>query len=95
VTLPDGRWSVIDLAWPGARYGLEYEGGHHREAGRYAADLRRVELLRDIDWRLTHTEWLQLTQRPEELVLRVQRRLADRGVHLRLRPRRYWIVPVR
>jgi hypothetical protein len=40
----------IDLAYREARVGVEYEGDHHRGRGVFAADLRRINALRALDW---------------------------------------------
>lgn len=40
---PDRRWAEVDLAWPGAAVGLEYQGREHE--GTVETDRRRLNML--------------------------------------------------
>lgn len=49
----DGRfYGRLDLAYPGLRLGIEFDGAAHDLAPRAAADLRRTNGLLEIGWRL-------------------------------------------
>ena len=75
-----GRREVrVDIAWPEVRFGLEYDGDHHRDPRSFAADIRRQELVQDIGWSLMRATRDDLFRDPQALVLRVASRLAERG----------------
>lgn len=41
-----GRWlGRVDLAYPGKKVGIEYEGARHRDVGVFQHDLRRLNRL--------------------------------------------------
>jgi len=42
----------LDLAYPAHRLGIEYEGDHHRGRGVFAYDLRRINALKLLGWRV-------------------------------------------
>jgi hypothetical protein len=50
VRLPSGRSAYIDLAWPPALVGLEYDGSRAHTPRRMAADVAREEGLRAQGW---------------------------------------------
>jgi hypothetical protein len=42
---------VVDMGWENIKLALEYEGEHHRTAGRFNADIMRYETMTtDLDW---------------------------------------------
>jgi hypothetical protein len=46
----------VDLAWPEQRVAVEYEGDQHRtDRAQWQRDLRRVEALQDLHWRVIRT----------------------------------------
>ncbi len=48
----------LDLAYPNARLGIEYDGGGHREPAAWRDDLRRQNRLRAAGWTLLrYTAW--------------------------------------
>lgn len=75
--LLDGRIVArLDLGWPGARVGCEYDGAVHLEPQQVRRDLRRHNLVREAGWLVLQVDRHQL-RRPEEVV-RQLRRLLDR-----------------
>lgn len=79
----DHRGSFIampDLAWPEVKVALEYEGDHHRGVRQFRDDIRRVEKLVDHGWLVIKVSADDVFDRPRELVDRVVRRLASRGL---------------
>lgn len=74
-----GRRFYVDLAWPEVRFGLEYDGDHHRGPGQFLDDISRQELIQDDAWLLMRMTRRELFEHPEELIVRVARRLSERG----------------
>ncbi len=70
----------LDLAWPDARFGLEYDGDQHRDPQRFAEDIARQEMVQDERWSLMRMTRTDLFDHPEVLVRRVASRLAERGL---------------
>ncbi|MEO5535765.1 MAG: hypothetical protein ABIR17_11620 [Pseudolysinimonas sp.] len=75
---------MFDLAWPGCRLGLDYQGAGHRSATQYARDLGRVELARREGWELVQIAKADLYEHPFDLVGRLRSRLVDRGATVRV-----------
>jgi hypothetical protein len=85
----------LDLAWAGARFGYEYQGGHHVSAAQHAADVRRQERVHDIGWLLMEATKYDLFDAPLATVARVRSRLESRGLRtLRINPP-MWALPRR
>ena len=91
---PELNWALtahgtavrVDLAWPEYRFGVEYDGDHHRSPRQFAADIARQERIQDEGWGLLRATRTDLFDRPAELVDRVARRLVERGfLGIRLR----------
>lgn len=70
----------LDLAWPDARFGLEYDGDQHRDPRHFADDIARQELIQDVQWSLMRMTRIDLFDHPETFVRRVASRLSERGV---------------
>lgn len=73
---------TLDLAWPAARYGLDYLGDHHRSPTQFARDVARRELVRDLRWHDREVTRDDLFSHPHQLVLRVRSDLSQRGIGL-------------
>lgn len=86
---------VIDHAWPQARLGHEYQGGHHVDAVQHASDVRRQERIHDREWLLMETTKYDLFDTPLGTVRRLHSRLASRGVRVRLTDPPKWALPRR
>lgn len=86
---------LVDLAWPNARFGIEYQGDHHREPRQFGADIRRQELVHDTGWLLMAVTRFDLFDASLELVARARARLADRGVRSRVVHPPMWAMPRR
>lgn len=86
---------LLDLAWPQARFGYEYQGGHHVDAEQHAADVRRQERVHDIDWLLMEATKYDLFDAPRATVERVRSRLESRGVRTRRTNPPIWALPRR
>ncbi|MES1212756.1 MAG: hypothetical protein ABUT11_04335 [Leifsonia sp.] len=85
----------LDLAWPNYRFGLEYDGDHHRSPEQFMSDIRRQERIHDEQWAVMRATRDDLFDRPSELVSRVHRRLTERGcLGIRLRMS-HMVVPRR
>lgn len=69
----------LDLAWPDCRFGLEYDGDHHRSPEQFMGDIRRQERIQDARWGVMRATRDDLFDRPADLVNRVHRRLTERG----------------
>lgn len=54
-----------DLVFRAARVIVEYDGGHHRDADQFTADLRRRNHLQRWGWRIVHVEASMLRRRLE------------------------------
>lgn len=85
----------LDLAWPGGRFGYEYQGGHHVSATRHAADVERQERVHDLDWLLMEATKFDLFDRALPTVERVRSRLEARGVATRRIHPPIWALPRR
>lgn len=85
----------LDLAWPFARFGYEYQGGHHVVPEQHAADVRRQERVHDIDWLLMEGTKYDLFDAPLETVARVRSRLEARGMRTRHTNPPIWALPRR
>jgi hypothetical protein len=75
--------ATLDLAWPSARYGVDYLGDQHRSPTQFAKDVRRRELVRDIGWDSLEVTKVDLYEHPHHLALKVRSRLSERGVAVR------------
>jgi len=72
----DGRFVArVDLAFPGRRVAVEYDGAWHGEPGQLGRDRRRLNALVAAGWTVLHVTAADLRQ-PEELVARVAALLA-------------------
>jgi hypothetical protein len=85
----------LDLAWRPARFGYEYQGGHHVDAEQHAADIRRQERVHDIDWLLMEATKYDLFDASLATVARVRSRLESRGVRTRRTNPPIWALPRR
>ena len=77
VHLPDGTVAVVDFAWPHRLKGVEVDGLEaHAAAHRLEADLRRQNLLFEVQWQLRRFSGRQITRHPDEVVAAIGRFLA-------------------
>lgn len=77
VHLPDGTVAIIDFAWPRLLKGVEVDGLEaHAAAHRLEADLRRQNLLFEVQWQLRRFSGRQITRHPDEVVDAIGRFLA-------------------
>lgn len=74
--------ATLDLAWPSARYGLDYLGDQHRSPTQFARDVGRRELIKDIGWETLDVTQVDLFDHPHHVALKVRGRLSERGVAL-------------
>lgn len=79
-----------DLAWPEGRFGVEYEGDHHRAPVQFMHDISRVERIHDHGWHVMRVSRRDLFDDTEVLAQRIRSRLAERGIPLD-RFRRAWL----
>jgi very-short-patch-repair endonuclease len=91
----DGHGNVImrlDLAYPGVRVAVEYDGRQHAEDERqWNRDLGRREDLDDADWRILVVTRRGVLIEPSRTIERVFRLLRTRGMPgLPLRPSDDW-----
>jgi very-short-patch-repair endonuclease len=77
VHLPDGTVAVLDFAWPHRLKGVEVDGLEaHAAAHRLEVDLRRQNLLFEVQWQLRRFSGRQITRHPDEVVSAIGRFLA-------------------
>lgn len=76
----DGRTvACIDLAYPGRKIAIEYEGGHHlTDDEQWNTDIARYENLVAAGWFVIRVTKDQLFGDPASIVARVRRAIADR-----------------
>lgn len=74
----EGRRCRLDLAYPAARLGVEFDGAHHRTAAQARADLRREAALARAGWELLRFDAWTVHNAPELMVTAVRRALAQR-----------------
>jgi very-short-patch-repair endonuclease len=65
-----------DLAYPGHRLAIEYEGDGHRGRTSWELDIERRELLAEANWRTIRVTTTQLYGDPLRVVARVRRHLS-------------------
>jgi hypothetical protein len=71
----------LDLSWPRARLGVEYDGRQHVEsAAQWERDVDRLGDLDELGWRTIRLTSRSVYRRPEETLQRVWRALRERGV---------------
>ncbi|HWH98302.1 MAG TPA: hypothetical protein VNS80_08030 [Pseudolysinimonas sp.] len=75
--------ATLDLAWPTARYGLDYLGDQHRSPTQFAKDVGRRELIREIHWESLEITKNDLYDHPHHVAVKVRSRLSERGVVVR------------
>jgi very-short-patch-repair endonuclease len=68
---------LLDLAYPGIRLAIEYDGDAHRMQGRAMRDLDRQAYLTDNRWKVLRFTAAQVLYRPWEVVARVRYELAQ------------------
>lgn len=79
VRTPSGTFVArVDLAWPGARLAVEYDGDHHRDRQQWRKDLARRERLDALGWRVVVVTAADLRADPAGVVARVGAALAGR-----------------
>jgi hypothetical protein len=69
----------VDLAWPGLRVAVEYDGRWHAEPGQFARDRRRLNALQAAGWRVVFVTAEDL-HRPDELLARIVEALSAASV---------------
>ncbi|HEU5158950.1 MAG TPA: DUF559 domain-containing protein [Streptosporangiaceae bacterium] len=69
----EGTTYRIDLAYPGHRLAIEYDGQNHAE--RWTDDIRRQNLLADRGWRFRRYVSADYYQRPELILTQIRREL--------------------
>ena len=63
----------LDLAWPGLKIGIEYEGEPHTERARVLRDIARHTRLVDLDWRIYRYTKLVVHGEPGRIVAELTR----------------------
>ena len=62
----------LDLAYPERRLGVEYEGDHHRGRSVFAHDLRRINALKLLGWRVLRFGAADVFGQPDRIVAQVR-----------------------
>lgn len=62
----------LDLAYPGLKLGIEYEGDHHRGRGVFQQDLRRINALRACGWTVLRFAALDIYREPHKIIATVR-----------------------
>ncbi|MEV3901953.1 DUF559 domain-containing protein [Mycobacterium sp. NPDC050551] len=69
----------IDMGWPDAKVGAEYDGKQHwTDPDEHARDIERLEFLASRGWLIVRVSARQLNQRPASVVQRVRTALLHR-----------------
>jgi hypothetical protein len=68
----------VDLAYPGWRIAIEYEGDHHRERAQFRRDITRVNALRDAGWLVLRFTAYDVLKNPRHVVAHVARAIMER-----------------
>lgn len=77
---PDGRFVArLDLAYPAAKVGVEYDGAQHRDRGSFGADLRRHNRLVALGWVVLRFTADDVLHRPDASCAQVAAALARRA----------------
>jgi very-short-patch-repair endonuclease len=61
----------LDMAYPKAKLGIEYEGDHHRGRGVFQRDLRRINALRACGWTVLRFAALDIYREPRKIIATV------------------------
>jgi len=75
----EGAEYRIDLAHARAKVGVEYDGGHHRDARQQARDLERRNRLQDAGWTMIYVTSSMLYSGRDEMLAHVRSALRERG----------------
>lgn len=65
----------VDLAWPGHRLVVEYDGSHHLERRQWVRDLRRRERLEQAGWTVLVLTAEDVLGDPQGMIARIAARL--------------------
>ncbi|MGK5444261.1 DUF559 domain-containing protein [Micromonospora sp. URMC 105] len=68
----------VDLAWPGLRVAVEYDGDHHRERVHFRQDVARLNALRAAGWLVLRFTADDVLRRPAQTVDMVAAALRER-----------------
>ncbi len=68
----------VDLGYPAARIGIEYEGDHHRDRATFRRDIRRYNAMREAGWTIIRVTVDDL-QNPEGLLRQIRQALTEAG----------------
>jgi very-short-patch-repair endonuclease len=66
----------LDMAYPGRRLGVEYDGREHRTPERARRDLIREGYLGRAGWEVVRFGWAEVCHRPDLVAERVRRKIA-------------------
>jgi very-short-patch-repair endonuclease len=76
VRSPDGRFlGRADMAWPGRRVLVEFDGDIHRDRAVFVNDLRRQNQLIAAGWTVLRFTSADVLGRPDEVVAAIRRAL--------------------
>ena len=73
LAVPDGSVLIPDLAWPGPRLAVEYNGAGHEDEAQHRRDLRRLDAYAEIGWRALNVDSTELFGSRDSLAIRIQR----------------------
>ncbi|BDZ63566.1 endonuclease domain-containing protein [Agromyces mangrovi Wang et al. 2018] len=74
--------AIVDLAYPGFKVAVEYEGEHHFEPVQGRKDIERREKLADLGWTTVQVTSKDVFDTPEQTVERIRARLRSRGANV-------------
>ncbi|WFE25178.1 DUF559 domain-containing protein [Solwaraspora sp. WMMD791] len=69
----------VDLAYPGLKIAIEYEGDHHREQATFRRDVHRFNALRAAGWLALRFTADDVLRRSEQLTQTVRQAIAERA----------------
>jgi very-short-patch-repair endonuclease len=67
-----GQRYRLDLAYPGLRLAIEYDGDHHRERETFRRDVARLNALRTAGWTVLRFTAADVLRHPERVVVQVR-----------------------
>ncbi|MDG4789928.1 DUF559 domain-containing protein [Micromonospora sp. WMMD1102] len=73
----------VDLAYPGLRIALEYEGHHHRERAHFRQDVSRYNELRAAGWTVLRFTADDVLRHPARLLAQLTQALRERSARPR------------
>ena len=69
----------LDIAYPSARAGVEFDGGHHQNTATFRADLARHNRLAALGWTVLRASAADVLRNPDRFAAQVHAVLRQRA----------------